>query len=65
MKARFIIEEPEKVEFTMKITMSAKEWEELRDQLQEKWPSSRLFQAITSLMSNVRKTHYPENDALG
>ena len=64
MKARFLIEEPEKVEFTLKLTMTAKEWEQLRDQLQEKWPSARLSRAITSILTNVRATHYPEQDAL-
>lgn len=35
MKARFMIENPDEVEATLKITMTVKEWTELRDQLSE------------------------------
>lgn len=59
-----MVEEPGKVEYTMKITMSAKDWEELRDQLAQKWPSSELSNAVTDILSNVRKIHYSEQDAL-
>ena len=64
MKARFMIEEPEKIEATMKITMTVKEWEELRDQLVQKWPSARLSSAITGLLIDARRVVYaPEKDA--
>lgn len=66
MKARFMIEHPEEIEATMKITMTVKEWGELRDQLAQKWPSSRLFSAITNVLSEARKVYYaPDQDALG
>ncbi len=65
MKARFLIESPDELEATIKITMTVKEWTDLRDQLQNKWPSSRLSQAITSVVTEARKTYYaPEHDAL-
>jgi hypothetical protein len=65
MKARFMIERPDEVEVTMKITMTAKEWCNLRDQLEGKWPSSRLSQAITHVLSEARKVYYaPDLDAL-
>ena len=65
MKARFMIESPGEIEATMKITMAVKEWEDLRDQLEQKWPSSRLSSAITSLLSEARRVIYaPEKDAL-
>lgn len=65
MKARFMLESPGEVQATMKITMPVKEWEDLRDQLQEKWPSSRLSHAITSMLSEARRVIYaPEKDAL-
>ena len=59
MKIRYMLESPGLIEATMKITMTVKEWEELRDQLTEKWPSSRLSSAITSVLSDARKTIYP------
>jgi|GEM_PF-5859864 len=58
MKARFMIEEPREIECTMKITMSMKEWENLRDQLDSKWPSSRLQSAIKQVLSEARKVYY-------
>lgn len=65
MKARFMIEAPDDIQATMKITMSVKEWIELREQLQQKWPSSRLSQAITHVTAEARKVYYaPETDAL-
>ena len=65
MKARFMIEAPQEIECTMKITMSMKEWENLRDQLENKWPSSRLQQAINHVLSDARKVYYaPDQSAL-
>jgi hypothetical protein len=65
MKARFMIEEPDKIEATMKITMTVKEWTELREQLSRNWPSCRLSAAITSVLIEARKVYYaPETDAL-
>ncbi len=58
MKARFMIEAPQEIECTMKLTMTVKEWENLRDQLENKWPSSRLQQAITQVLSESRKVYY-------
>lgn len=65
MKARYMIEDPDAVEATMKITMTMKEWSDLRDQLEDKWPSSRLSQAITHILSDARRVYYaPEQNAL-
>ncbi len=60
MEGRFLANEPEQIVFTMKITATAKEWEELRDQLAQKWPSSRLSNMITDLLSQARKVFYEE-----
>jgi len=63
MKVRFMIENPQEIEATMKITMLVSEWETLRDQLVEKWPSARLSTAITSLLIDARRVIYaPEKD---
>ena len=64
MRARFFIESPDEIEATMKITMSVKEWTELRDQLEQKWPSCRLSSAITNVLIAARKVYYaPDTDA--
>ena len=61
MKARYMIESPGEVEATMKITMTMKEWEALRDQLSTVWPSSRLATAITNLLADSRKVFYADD----
>jgi hypothetical protein len=57
-----MIENPDSLEATMKITMTLKEWTELRDQLSEVWPSSILSQHITNLLSQGRKVFYSKVD---
>ena len=65
MKARFMIESPNEMLCTMKLTMSMKEWENLRDQLDSQWPSSRLSLAINHVLGEARKVYYaPDQDAL-
>jgi hypothetical protein len=60
-----MIENPKEIECTMKITMTMSEWENLRDQLENKWPSSRLSSAITSVLIETRKVYYAKDqDAL-
>lgn len=60
MEGRFNVENPNSVVFTLKITATAKEWEELRDQLAQKYPSWRLSEMITNLLAQARKTFYEE-----
>lgn len=59
-----MIENPSSVECTMKITMPLEEWENLRNELQNKAVSSRLSGAITSMISASRKVYYSDNDAM-
>ncbi len=60
MKARFMMENPDQIEATMKITMTLAEWTDLRDQLSRDWPSWRLSSFITDLVGQSRKVFYPE-----
>lgn len=60
MNGRFKAENPNKIEFTLTVTATAEEWITLRDQLQEKWPSSRLSTMITDLVSQARKIFWEE-----
>ena len=59
MQARFMIEKPDEIEATLKITMKVKDWEALRDQLIGKWPSSDLGNTITDLLAQARRRVYP------
>lgn len=61
--ARFLAENPDQIVFTMKLTMTAKEWCDLRDDLENgKYTSSQLKWAITDLLSQARKTFYPQKE---
>lgn len=62
MKARMKIESPDDVMVTLTITMTAKKWCELRDQLNADWPSWELSSAITNLLSNVRKIIWDDSE---
>ncbi len=65
MKVRYMLERPEAAEATLKITQTVAAWEQLRDQLESKWPSSELSSAITRLLTDARRVIYaPEQEAL-
>ena len=63
MKSRMHIESPDTVEATIKITMSLKDWADLRDQLNGRWPSSELANTITDLLGQMRRIVYPKQEA--
>lgn len=58
MKARLMVENPGKIEMTAKITMSIEQWEELREQLEDKWPAARLSQVITEMLLDAKRVFY-------
>lgn len=60
MKARFKMENPKDAEYTMTLTMTANEWEKLRNQLVEKWPSGSLSSAISDLLEQARRIFWAE-----
>lgn len=47
---RFEITDPDEVECSIKIRMKLKEWKELRDQLDHKWPAAELTRAINKML---------------
>ena len=67
MQTRLKCEKPDDIEFTVTITMTAKEWEKLRDQLDtmEKvasYPSNRLVYQITDLLAQARKIYWANEE---
>lgn len=51
MKAKLFIENPDEIEFTLKITMTLGAWKKLREQLVSvNYPSYRLVEAINDLI---------------
>ena len=59
MKARLKCEKPEDIEYTVVLTATAKEFEELRDQLIDTWPSSDLVRTLNDLLGQARKIYWP------
>lgn len=56
------IENPNDVEVTLTITMTAKKWCELRDQLSESYPSWHLSSLITKSLAKVRAIIWDDED---
>ncbi len=61
MECRLKVEKPGEIEYTMTITMKAKDWEELRDQLETAWPAAILAKNINDLLSQARKIYWPKD----
>ena len=62
MEGRFLAEKPQEIVFTLKITASVSEWEELRDQLIQRYPSGHLSHMITDLLAQARKAFYETHE---
>lgn len=56
MKTQFRIENPNNVQMTLAVTMTAGEWKILRDQLKSTYPSWKLSTAITNMVDSATKT---------
>jgi hypothetical protein len=64
MRARIMVENPDEIEMTLKLTMSIKDWCQLRDDLSKAYPAWKLSHAITEMLSRARKVfHTPDVDA--
>lgn len=63
MQATFRIENPDKLEATMRICMTFKEWKELKEQLKDEFPSWKLSDAISDLIDQGERVFYTNNDS--
>jgi len=61
MDCRLKCEKPEEIVYTMTISMKAKDWEALRDQLKGAWPAWDLSRNIDDLLAQARKVYWPKN----
>ena len=57
MRARMMVERPDDIEMTLKLTMPMSDWDKLRDQLNQSYPGWRLSAAINQMMASARKVH--------
>lgn len=62
MRARLKCDNPDDIEFTLSITMPAKEWEQLRDQMTTDYPSWKLTSAINSLLADARRIYWHDDE---
>ncbi|KKM15946.1 hypothetical protein LCGC14_1690850 [marine sediment metagenome] len=60
MKVWFMIENPDEIEATIKLTMTIKKWTELQDQLRDTYPSWELSSKISEVVNAARKVFYAE-----
>ena len=60
MKATFQLTNPDEMQASMTITMTIKQWKELRQQLDVKWPSVRLSTLIGSVIRAAEDTFSDE-----
>lgn len=65
IKGKFYMDKPEEMDCTIVITMPLKDWESLREGIQDKYPSSQLKRIITDLVSAAGKvfTEQADDDA--
>ena len=68
MEARFKVDKPGDIVFTMTLTMNADQWEKLRDQLDASslstsYPAHRLRQNVSDLLAQARKVYWPSAPA--
>lgn len=57
MKARFSIEDPNEIECSLTITMSVRQWENLRNQLSREHPSWKLSAAINQVVTEAVRVY--------
>lgn len=58
MKTRLKCENPGEILYTVTITGTAKEFEDLREQLETKWPAMYLTRQINDLLGQARKIYW-------
>lgn len=58
--------EPEKIKFTLEVTMTLKEWKELAVQLEDSkyaYPAQQLVSEIRDMTRQARTIFYPKEEA--
>ena len=62
MKALMHIESPEGVQVTLNVTMTLKQWRELKAQLDESYPSWAFGSLIAQAINKVTEVHCAKHD---
>jgi hypothetical protein len=66
MDTHIRVENPEKVTFTLTLTLTLKEWEQLVSQLDSSkhthWPASHVIDCIMDMTDKAKKAFYPTSN---
>jgi len=60
MKTEFVVTNPDDVEIELRIRMTLRDWKTLREQLEYKWPASRLRDDVRDMIQQAEARFYPE-----
>lgn len=60
MRGSFKLSDPDKITSTLTLTMTLKEWKELRTQLTAAWPAGELSRVIGALVAASEKHFYED-----
>ncbi len=63
MKASMKVEKPGEIEMTATLTMTMAQWDDVRKQLEHKWPSTWLSSVIHEMLMDAQRVYYPSDDA--
>jgi hypothetical protein len=63
MRSTFKLDNPDDMQATMTLTMSVKEWRQLRKQLSDSWPSCDFSRQIGDLVRAAEAHFYANDDA--
>lgn len=66
MSAEFCIDDPNKVKFTLSVTLELHEWMAIRQKLrasQYEWPAPALVVPIEDMIRQAERTFYPAPEA--
>jgi hypothetical protein len=62
MKAKFEATDPEEMEFTMTVTMTLHEWQQLRVQCKNDYPGFRLSSVISDMVVQANQAYWPNEN---
>lgn len=60
MKSTFEATKPNEIEFSLTVTMTLKEWVNLKAQMSKDWPSWKLSAAISDMVLEATRTFRPK-----
>lgn len=60
MQAKILVKDPEKIEFTLIITMSLGEWLKVQKELPNTYESNKISKAVNDMTTQAQRVFWPE-----